>query len=117
MVQEVSQGLYNLDKNAFQATITSADATSATQVKAGVDGQKIYVLSLIVSTDTAMNIQLQDDAGSPAVLMEQVYLSANGGISHMFHPQAPLITANEVDLDVIASASGNISVTVTGYQI
>lgn len=96
----------------FQATITSANATSATQVKAKTAAKKIYVEDLIISVDTAMNVQLQDDAGSPEVLMEQIYLPANSVFSKSF--KKPLVVATNQDLDVIASASGNISVTVTG---
>lgn len=101
--------------DAFQATITSADAQAATQVKAKTSAKKIYITDLIISTDTAMNIQLQDDAGGPEVLMEQIYVPANSVFSKTF--STPLLVATNQDLDVIASASGNISVTVTGYVI
>lgn len=101
--------------DAFQATITSANATSATQVKAKTAAKRIYVTDLIISVDTAMNVQLQDDAGSPAVLMEQVYVPANSVFSKVF--STPLMLAVNQDLDVIASATGNISVTVLGYVI
>jgi len=104
------------DANQFQATITSADATTATQVKAKTAAKKIHVTSLIISTDTAMSIQLQDDTG-PTVLMEQVYLAANGGMAMNFPEATPLIVNTNEDLDVLASAAGNISVTVTGYVV
>lgn len=107
--------LAGVEPERFQATITSADATSATQVKAKTAAKQIHILSLIVSTDTAMNIQFQDDAGSPAVLVEQMYFAANGGAVLTFPPEAPLVVATNQDLDVLASASGNISVTATGY--
>jgi hypothetical protein len=105
----------SLSDNDFQATITSANATSATAVKAKTTAKKIYVTDLIISVDTAMNVQLQDDNGSPVVLMEQVYLPANSVFSKTF--STPLVVATNQDLDVVASASGNISVTVTGYVI
>lgn len=98
----------------FQATITSADAQSATQVKAKTADRKMYILSLVVSTDTAMNIQFQDDTG-PTVLIEQLYLAANGGAHLTWPPEAPLVVNTNEDFDVIASATGNISVTITGY--
>lgn len=99
----------------FQNTITSADAQSATQVKAKTADKKIYILSLLVSVDTAMSVQLQDDTGTPNVLMEQVYLAANGGFVMNFPPEAPLTVATNKDLDIVTSAAGNVSVTVTGY--
>lgn len=101
--------------DSFQSTITSANATSATAVKAKTASKKIYVTDIIISVDTAMNVQLQDDAGLPEVLMEQIYLPANSVFSKTF--STPLMVATNQDLDVVASASGNISVTVTGYII
>ena len=77
--------------------------------------KKMYILSLVVSTDTAMNIQFQDDTGTPVVIMEQMYFAANGGAALTFPPQAPLICDTNKDFDVIASVAGNISVTITGY--
>ena len=99
--------------DAVQATVASADATSATAVVAKVAAKKIYVTDVVISVDTAMNVQLQDDAA--AVLMEQIYLPANSVWSKTF--STPLLVATNQDLDVIASIAGNISVTVTGYQV
>lgn len=101
--------------DAFQATITSGDASSATQVKAKTAAKNIYITDLIISVDTAMNVQLQDDAVSPEVLMEQIYLPAVSVFSKIF--ETPIKVATNQDLDVITSASGNISVTVTGYVV
>lgn len=101
--------------DAFQATMTSADATTATSVKAKTAAKKIYITDIIISTDTAMNIQLQDDAGSPEVLMEQIYVPANMVFSKTF--STPVMVATNQDLDVVASVAGNISVTATGYVI
>ena len=99
--------------DAIQATITSSDATAATQVVAKVAAKNIYVTDIVISTDTALNVQLQDDAA--AVLMEQIYLPAVSVWSKTF--STPLMVATNQDLDVIASVAGNISVTVTGYQV
>lgn len=100
----------------FQVTVTSANATSATQVKAaGAAGTNIYVTDLVISTDTAMNIQLQDNTGTPVVMMEQMYFPANSIFSKSF--KTPLKVTTAKDLNMIASATGNISVLVTGYVI
>lgn len=106
--------LAGLMPQAFQATISSADATSATQVKAKTASRKMYILSIIASTDTAMDLQFQDDTG-PTVLIENIHLAANGGFVANFPPEAPLTVNTNEDFDVLASASGNISVTITGY--
>jgi hypothetical protein len=106
--------LAGFEPEAFQATITSADATSATQVKAKTAAKKMYILSIIVSTDTAMNIQFQDDTG-PTVLIEQMYFAANTGFTMTFSESAPLVVNTNEDLDIITSVAGNVSVVVTGY--
>lgn len=97
----------------FQATFTSADATTAAIVKAKTAAKKIYITDLIISSASAINIQLQDDA--PTVLMEQVYFPANSIFSKSF--KTPLVVDTNKDLNVIASGAGAISVTVTGYVI
>jgi len=98
----------------FQATMTSADAQAATPVKTKTADRKMYILSLVVSVDTAMNVQFQDDTG-PTVLIEGMYFAANGGTHLTYPPEAPLVVNTNEDFDVIASAAGNISVTITGY--
>lgn len=108
-----------VDTNYFQSTFTSADATAAAPVKVKTSAKKIHVTSLIISTDTAMNIQLQSDNGTPVVQMEGVYLADNGGLTlTSVDKTLPLfvLPTNE-DLDVIASATGNISVTISGYVV
>jgi hypothetical protein len=104
-----------IDANWFQATITSADATSATAVKAKTAGKKIHIVSAVISVDTAMSVQFQNDAGTPVVIMEQIYLAANGGMAMVWPKEFPLQVAENTDLDVITSASGNLSVTISGY--
>jgi hypothetical protein len=103
-----------VDAAAFTATITSADATSATSVKAKTADKRMFILSILVTTDTAMGIQFQDD-NTPTVLMEQMYVGDNGGFGMTFHKEAPMIVGTNFDLDVITTAAGNISVHVTGY--
>lgn len=101
----------------FQATFTSADAQAATPVKAKTADRKMYILSLVVSVDTAMNVQFQDDINEPGptILIEGMYFAANGGAHLTWPAEAPLVVNTNEDFDVITSAAGNISVTITGY--
>ena len=112
---EAAEAVYAVE--AFQATITSANATTATTIKANAEaGTSIYITDLIISTDTAMNIQLQDStAVTPLVMMEQIYMPAVSVFSKTF--RIPIKVTAAKDLNVIASASGNISVFVSGYLI
>ncbi|UCE06513.1 MAG: hypothetical protein JSW07_00275, partial [bacterium] len=103
----------------WSATINSADASSATQIKAaGGASTRHYITSIIISCGAAMNVTIQDDAGTPNIAMENMYFAANGGLALPFPPQTPIqMGADNQDIDVIASTSGNITVTLTGYTI
>ncbi len=98
----------------FQATFTSADAQAAAPVKAKTADRKMYILSLTVSVETAMEVQFQDDTG-PTVLLEGMYFAAKGGAHLTYPPEAPLVVNTNEDFDIITSAAGNVSVTITGY--
>jgi hypothetical protein len=109
-----------VDANHFQATITSANASTATQVKAKTTAKKIHVTSLVVSVgSTAMEVQLQSDNGTPQVVMEEMFFPANGGLTlTACDPKLPLFIVNtNEDLDVIASAAGDVTVSVSGYVV
>ena len=115
LVDAVTDASKVVNATRFQETITTADATTAVQVKAKTADKKMYILSLLVTTDTATNIQFQDDQGTPEVLIEQMYCAANGGFSMAFHKDAPLVVETNQDFDVLAGDAGNISVQITGY--
>lgn len=102
----------------WQATINSADASSATQIKEkqGV-GTKLVVTKLLISTDTQLNFTIQDDAGSPNVLIQPLYLAANSTVPVRIPDETPLIVAENQDLDIKASGAGNVTVFATGYEI
>lgn len=101
--------------DAFQATINSADATSATTVKGATTSKSIYVTDIIISTDTIMSVKLQDNAGTPVVLMQSLYIDSYKPFEKHF--ETPILVANGNALNVIASVAGNISVTALGYVI
>ena len=98
------------------ANVNSADATSATQLIAKSAAQKYYLTSVTVSTDTAMNITLQDDNGAPVVLWGPHYFAANTGAPYTIPLSTPIDVATNQDLDFITSVAGNVTVTVTGYR-
>lgn len=109
-----------VDANHFHATITSADASTATQVKAKTAAKKIYVTSLMISVgSTALEVQLQSDNGTPQVVMEEIFLAANGGLTwSSASDKTPLFIVNtNEDLDVITSAAGDVTVAVSGYVV
>lgn len=101
--------------DAFQVRITTADATTAVAVKALTASKSIYITDVVISTDTAMNIRLQDGAGSPVVLVGALYMPASSVWSKTF--QTPIKVAVATALNVLASLAGNVSVTITGYVL
>jgi len=104
-------------KDSFQATINSADASSATQVKAKTANKRICITTLVCSVGSAMNVKFQDDAGTPAVVIQPIYLAANGGFVATWDKENPLIVAENQDLDIVASTSGNVSIHVKGFLV
>ena len=99
--------------DAFQSTMTSADAQFAKQVKALTASKSIYITDVVISVGTAMSVQLEDSAAT--VIMEQVYLAANSVFSKSF--TTPLKLGSGVGLNAVASTAGNVSVTVSGYVL
>ena len=107
--------LPGVEPERFQAYVDSEDATSATQIKAKTAANKMYVLSMMVSASGATAVQLQDDAGTPEVLIPWVRLAANGGFVREFPAQAPLVVATNQDLDIITKSVAFVTAQVTGY--
>lgn len=101
--------------DAFQAIYNSADASTAASVKAATAAKSIYITDIVISVGSAMNVTMQDNAGTPIVAIEPLYMPANSVWSKTW--KTPIKLATNVALMVKASTSGNISVTATGYVI
>lgn len=95
----------------FQNTATTADATTALVVRAANAGDTLYVTDITISTDTAMDIEIQDTAST--VVSEQMYFPATSIWSKTW--STPLVFAADEGVQVLASVAGNVSVTITGY--
>ena len=99
----------------FVAIYNSADASGEGEVvKAKTASRKIYILSLTISVDAEMWVELQDE-DSNAITCKH-WFKAGGGKTITYPPESPLIlnVANK-DLEVITEGAGNIGVEVTGY--
>ena len=99
----------------FNAVYDSADARAEGQViKAATASKKIYVTSIIISSDIEGWVKLQDEDSN--ALTGKFWLKAGGGVSHQFPDNTPLVL-NVVNkaLEIIAENAGDISCTVTGY--
>lgn len=100
--------------NAVNATVASADTTTPATVCAAQASKKIYITDIIISTDTAMNIQLEDGDGT--VMMEQIYVPASSVFSKSFRIPLAQPAVNKT-IKVRGSLAGNVTVTVTGYAL
>lgn len=103
-----------LDPDCFQSSTISTDATAAKSCKTKTAAKKIYVYTLLISVGTAMSVKIQDDAGTPEVLIPPMSFATNGGAFLVYPESAPLTVATNQDLDFLASTAGTVTVAVTG---
>lgn len=96
---------------AFSSSVYSNDASTARQVKEATSGSSIYITDVVISSDKAMNLTLQDSDGT--VVMERVYLTAPDTVTKSF--ATPLEVTESKALNMLASVDGNVAVTVSGY--
>jgi hypothetical protein len=97
--------------NYWHATGNYSGAQTDASVKAAPGaGLKLYITDVVLTTDTAMNIQLEH--GTTDVI-PPMYFAANGGAA--MHFQTPIVCAANTALTITSSAAGNHSVLVSGY--
>ena len=92
--------------------VQSTDASGGVNLWVPASGKKFVITDIIASADTAMTLTFAD--GVTTII--EVYLAANGGFVSNFQTPIESTTANN-NLTITASAAGNVSVTVTGYEI
>jgi hypothetical protein len=94
---------------------TSADATTAAAVTdAPTTGQKLVIVDLVASSDTAMFLLFHEESTAGTVIFK-VFIPANGTIQITPRGKIKLPTVNK-KLMVDASAAGNVAVTATYYS-
>lgn len=100
----------------WQANSNQSTAQTDTVLKAaGGASTYLCVCTLVISTDTAMNVTLVENTASSTDIAGPFYFAANGGMAITFSP--PLILTVNDNLGYTSSASGNHTVIVTGYLI
>lgn len=108
--------LAGVEPQRFQAVYDSADATGEGEVvQASAASTVIVVLSYVISSDVEGWIKLQDEDST--ALTGKFWLKAGGGVAITLPANAPIVLGADKDLEVIAEAAGNVSVSVTGYTI
>ncbi len=88
----------------------SADARAGVDVTAApASGQKLVIDDVIISTDTAMKVTLEEETSGTDVVV--LFLPANGSAQVTPRGRIKLATADK-KLRLVASAAGNVAVTV-----
>lgn len=95
----------------FTSSNVSGTATSVTDVP--ISGQKLVVTDVLVSVDTAMRIDLQEE--TTGIVISRIYLPANGTVQWTPRSKTKLSTANK-RLQVKSNATGNVAITAHYYS-
>lgn len=116
LTMDNNRRLYVNDVHANHWTVLDNNATAQTNkalLMAPGAGLRYYITDIILSTDAAMNIELNENTSSPVVIAGPYYFAANGGIAAHFKTPIAL-TANE-ELSFTSSAAGNHTIQVHGF--
>jgi len=105
--------------DAFQASINFA-ANTAQTVQAATVAKSIYITDVVISSDggAACNVLLQDNAGTPNVIMNKIYFPNTTATTVNLHFSVPkVVVAGNLLAALCSSATPNITVDVVGYVI
>ena len=87
--------------------------TAAALTAAPTSGQKLIIVDIIASSDTAMNILFEEETSGTDIF--KVFLPANGTVQITPRGKVKLATADK-KLTGKASVAGNVAFTVTYYS-
>lgn len=107
----VQPGRNNSDS--FSIAMTSPNATTAKQVQAATSGKSIYITDIVVSTEAAMTVNLNDSDGTPVI--QNLYFPATSIFGKTF--ETPIRVTSGKALNVKTSLAAGISVTASGYIV
>lgn len=100
--------------NSFNVNVSLTHSTTAQQVKAAVTDNYHYITDISISTDSAGWVEIQDDTGTPNVLISKKYLPANSVWSKHYKTPIKVPVGKKIMIDSSLS-SGNLSVDVNGF--
>lgn len=97
------------------ARFTSADqsGSAASITDAPTTGQKIVLTDIILSSDTALRLDLKEETSG--TILASIYMGAGTTVNVVTRGKLKLATANK-KLQIQASAAGNISATAIFYS-
>jgi hypothetical protein len=96
------------------SAVVSSNITGSTAITdVPTSGQKIVVTDVLLSTDTAMNVLLQEETSG--ITYAKIFVPANGTIQWTPRSKVKLATANK-RLMAKASVTGNVGITAQYYS-
>lgn len=96
------------------AAVVSADMTTAAAVTdAPTGGQKLVIVDIVASTDTAMSLLFEEETSGTDIF--KVFVPANGTVQITPRGKIKLATANK-KLTAKASVAGNVAFTVSYFS-
>ena len=100
----------------FDRDLTVAAASTTTIFDPGV-GQKFFLVSAFVSTDTAMRVAVIDETDTQNSRPVDGYFAANGGASPNLVPKwyESKLAGNRLRL--VTAGAGNVKVRVSGFTL
>jgi len=105
---------YTTSFGVSSASVVSADMTTAAAVTdAPTSGEKLIIVDIIASADTAMDILFEEETSGTDIF--KVFLPANGTVQITPRGKIKLATADK-KLTAKASVAGNVALTVTYYS-
>jgi len=116
LIADENRRLYvnDVHPNLWSAVENNSTAQTNNELKAAPGpGLSLYVTDIVMSTDTAMNIKLVENTGSPTDKAGPYYFAANGGIAMPL--KTPIKLSANVNLGYTSSAAGNHTIQVHGF--
>lgn len=96
------------------AAVVSADITTATAVTdAPTTGQKLVITDIIISSDTSMNILLEEETSGKDIF--KFFIPGNGIVQITPRSKMKLATAGK-KLTAKGSVTGNVGITICYYS-
>lgn len=91
--------------------------TTGGEIVPAVTGKKLRLISMMLTTDTAGNITVRDNNGTPVILVGPAPAAANGGFVLPHNPEGWGDTTAGKNLNVLLGTSATVFGGVVTYQV
>lgn len=93
----------------------SADCSTAQTLVPAVSGKSHYIKSITIQCVAAIDVQIQDNTGTPIVLIGGLEFVATSGSPVAIDFLNPIKVASGKQIDVKASGAGKIAAVIQGF--